>query len=103
MTLAVMLAGCMTQRVDWNSRVGSYTYDQAVAEFGPPNTQDKLADGQVVAEWVRGSYNGGSPLVGVGNDGSPSGVDLQAPPSHYESSLQLTFSTNHVLSAWSKN
>jgi hypothetical protein len=50
--LAVVLAGCVTtSRIDWASRVGNYTYDQAVAEFGPPDKAAKLSDGATVAEW----------------------------------------------------
>ena len=55
--LAVWLTGCATQRVDWPARIGQYTYDQAVAEMGPPEKQAQLDDGRRVAEWLlnRGS------------------------------------------------
>lgn len=46
------LAGCATSKIDWGSRVGSYTYDQAVKEMGPPNRKETLSDGSIVAEWV---------------------------------------------------
>ena len=50
--LAVVLAGCVTTpRINWAARVGNYTYDQAVAEFGPPDKTAKLSDGVTVAEW----------------------------------------------------
>lgn len=50
--LAVALAGCVTApRIDWAARVGNYTYDQAVTEFGPPDKSAKLSDGTTVAEW----------------------------------------------------
>ena len=50
--LAVALASCVTtSRIDWTARVGNYTYDQAVAEFGPPDKAAKLSDGTTVAEW----------------------------------------------------
>jgi len=45
--------------VDWNSRIGSYTYDQTVTDLGPPDKQTKLTDGKTVAEWVT-HRNGGS-------------------------------------------
>src|SRR2546421_12998193 len=33
-----LMAGCAsTPKVDWNSRVGIFTYDQVVAEMGPPD------------------------------------------------------------------
>ena len=30
--VAMLLAGCATHRIDWNARVGGYTFDQAVTE-----------------------------------------------------------------------
>jgi hypothetical protein len=48
-----LLAGCATgPKIDWNARIGSYTYDQAVIDFGPPDRQAKLADGTQVVEWL---------------------------------------------------
>jgi hypothetical protein len=49
---ALLLAGCVTPKIDWKARVGNYTYDQAVTEYGPPDTYAKLSDGSVVAEWL---------------------------------------------------
>lgn len=59
--LAVLLVGtgCATTRtVDWNSRIGVYTYDQAVLEMGVPERQATLSDGTIVAEWLQ--YRGSS-------------------------------------------
>ncbi|HMP82739.1 MAG TPA: hypothetical protein PKA41_08575 [Verrucomicrobiota bacterium] len=50
--LATLLAGCKTPKIDWNSRVGNYTYDQAVLELGPPDKHATLSDGVIVAEWL---------------------------------------------------
>lgn len=44
-------AGCATQKINWSTRIGTYTFDQAVLEFGPPDKQAKLTDGTLVAEW----------------------------------------------------
>jgi hypothetical protein len=52
LVLAALLAGCATRRIDWNTRVGNYTYDQAVLDLGPPDKYAKLGDGTVVAEWL---------------------------------------------------
>ena len=51
--LAVLaLGGCATApQIDWNARVGSYTYDQAVVDFGPPDRQARLSDRSQVVEW----------------------------------------------------
>ncbi|HEX7570560.1 MAG TPA: hypothetical protein VF492_08655 [Verrucomicrobiae bacterium] len=100
---ALFLAGCATHRVDWNARIGSFTYDQAVVELGPPDKQAKLTDGQTVAEWISRSSSGGTVMVGGGFYTGPAGVSLmQTGPSYYESKLRLTFTTNNVLAAWKK-
>ena len=104
LTVAVLLAGCATHRIDWNARVGSYTFDQAVTDFGPPDKQAKLSDGRLVAEWITRYSNGGSVVVGTGFYGYPGGVGIvQTTPSYYESRLRLTFATNNILAAWSKH
>jgi hypothetical protein len=46
------LTGCATNRIDWAPRVGSYTFDDAVREMGPPDKEAKLTDGTVVADWI---------------------------------------------------
>ena len=53
----VLLTGCATPRIDWQARVGHYTYDQAILELGPPEKSATLTDGSVVADWLtqRGS------------------------------------------------
>lgn len=48
-----LLAGCATtKKVDWTARVGTYTYDQAVVEFGPPDKSARLQTGMVIADWI---------------------------------------------------
>jgi hypothetical protein len=46
-----LLAGC-AHPVDWKARVGSYTYDDAVRELGPPDKKETLSDNTLVAEWL---------------------------------------------------
>jgi len=100
---AAILAGCATNRVDWNARVGAYTFDQAVTEFGPPDKQARLTDGKLVAEWINRYYNGSTVTVGTGFYGYPGGVGfVQTTPNYYESKLRLMFSTNNVLMSWAK-
>jgi len=51
--LSVLLSGCATgPKIDWNSRIGNYTYDQAVMELGPADRIATLTDGTRVAEWL---------------------------------------------------
>lgn len=58
LTATLAVAGCATQRINWQARVGNYTYDQAVREFGPPDRRDKLTDGTLIADWtVREGHN----------------------------------------------
>ena len=98
--LAVWLAGCATQRVDWAARIGHYTYDQAVAEMGPPESEAKLSDGSVVAEWLinRGTtYVQATPSLYTPYYGGTTTV--QTAPSRF---VRLTFGANGQLAAWKK-
>lgn len=52
LALGLLVTGCATSRVNWASRVGLYTYDQAVVDYGPPDKVAKLTDGSTVAEWL---------------------------------------------------
>ncbi len=102
---AIVFASCATTRVDWNARVGNFTFDQSVTELGPPDKSAKLSDGRTVAEWVT-RYNSG-PMVSVGTGFSrypgSIGVVQTYPANNYESKLRLTFSTNNVLEKWIKD
>jgi len=102
--VTILFAGCATHRIDWNARVGSYTFDQAVTDFGPPDKQAKLSNGKLVAEWITRYSNGGTVAIGTGFYGYPGSVGfVQTTPSYYESKLRLTFNTDNTLAAWAKN
>jgi len=79
LALAVaFLAGCTTTPpVDWNTRIGNYTYAQAVTELGPPARQARLNNDFGADQTIGSSYN--------------------------NQMLQLTFDTDSTLAAWSKN
>lgn len=51
--------------------MGSYTYDQAVMDYGPPEKSAELSDKSLVAEWLtgRGAYRVDS--YGYGYYGRP--------------------------------
>jgi hypothetical protein len=102
---ATLIAGCATQRINWNSRVGSYNFDQAITEFGPPDKRATLSDGKLVAEWITRYNSGGTVVIGTGFYGYRGGVGVMQStgPSYYESKLRLIFNTNNILAAWSKN
>lgn len=105
LALLVWAAGCQTTpKIDWNSRVGSYTYDQAVLDFGPPDRFAKLTDGTIVAEWVThrgysrvylGASYGYYPYWGPFY---PTYLDTYS-PDYY---LRLTFGPDGRLTAWKK-
>lgn len=104
---ALFVSGCATARVDWNSRIGHYTFDQAVIDLGPPDKQARLSDGRNVAEWVTRSQTGGSVSVGTGlyNSSYPYGMSVlqNTGPTYYERKLRLTFTPENILSTWSRN
>jgi hypothetical protein len=105
-----LIVGCKTTPpIDWDSRVGNFTYDQAVTELGPPDKQAKLSDGKTVAEWIT-HHGGGSGLsIGTGffSGGGGSGVGVGAGQSigsgYSDKILKLTFGPDHELAAWSKD
>jgi len=102
--LALVLTGCATARVDWNSRVGSYTYDQAVLDMGPAERSETLSDGTKVAEWMlsRGYARGTMTSFGGYYSYGYPGIHYyteQPSPDHL---IRLTFSKAGVLQAWRK-
>ena len=101
-SLIALLSGCKTTPpIDWGSRVGVYTYDEAVLELGPPDRTSLISTGRV-AEWLTsrnttprfsfgvGSYGGGTG-VGVGTG---TGGDI------VENILRLTFDQEDKLVTW---
>ncbi|HYG23158.1 MAG TPA: hypothetical protein VEH04_10280 [Verrucomicrobiae bacterium] len=99
-----LLAGCATQRIDWESRVGNYTFDSAVLELGPPDKQATLQDGTTVAEWLtdRGGtivypshYTRGYPY----GYSVPMAPEIVETPNYY---LRLTFDPERRLQSWKR-
>ena len=104
--LSLAFAGCKTTpKVDWDSRVGNYTYDQAVIELGPPDKRATLNDGKTVADWITHRYGGSSFSIGTGFYGSHGGVGVgQTTGSGYSDIvLRLTFGPDNKLMFWSKS
>ena len=93
------LAGCETYgRADWKSRVGSFTYDDAVKELGPPEGKETLTDGTIVAQWITShgriyATSSGSSYWG------PRTLNVDSTPDGY---LQLQFGPDHKLAAWKR-
>ena len=96
------ITGCATAPpVDWNSRIGHYTYAQAVSELGPPNRQSRLSNGATVSKWfLQPSTPAAGPNNGMNNGfgvGQSINVGLD------DRYLQLTFDTKGVLTDWSRH
>jgi hypothetical protein len=103
--LVMMVAGCASgPKVDWDSRVGSYTFDQAVLEMGPPERSSDLSEGTKVAEWFIRAGSSMSFGVGTGFYGSGGGVGVGQSVSSGRSGqyLRLTFDSAGVLTHWEK-
>ena len=48
----LILTGCKTApKIDWQSRIGQWTYDDVVKDMGPADKRETLSDGTKVAEW----------------------------------------------------
>ena len=103
---ALLIAGCATP-IDWKTRVGAYTLDQAVIELGPPDKQAKLSDGTTVAEWLM--YRGGTSRLYSGGYAYWHPYHYHAGPTiivddypSYESFLRLIFSPEGTLKSFKK-
>lgn len=95
----LLFAGCATTKIDWQSRVGAYTFDQAVLDFGPPDKSAVLTDGTRVAEWLtHRSRNTGSYIGAVGGGGLVH-VMSDTTPDYF---LRLSFDPNGKLQAFKK-
>jgi len=100
----VFIAGCKTTpAVDWNSRVGSYTYNQALAELGSPGKQTKLNDGKTVDQWI--TLHGSTGLVGGAYATGSGGMGASQPivQTYKDHVLELTFGADGKLVSWAKN
>ena len=110
--VSTLSAGCASHpkvdaNLDWNSRIGAYTYEAAVTELGKPEVYAESREGRS-AEWIikrsprlsfgfgigQGVYSSHSAVgVGVGTSVSP--------PPHGEY-LRLKFGLDNKLTEWTK-
>jgi hypothetical protein len=103
----VVWSGCAGPRIDWDNRIGNYTYDQAVLELGPPDKAANLSDGMLVADWFTRGRAGPQLSFGLGTGfyGRRSAVTVgqsvgTSPPPQY---LRLTFDTQGTMVSWRRN
>ena len=111
--LVCTMAGCASKpkanvkNIDWGTRIGSYTYEQALQELGKPDVISESSEGRT-AEWVlRRSPNISFGFgVGTGSYGSHSGAGVGvgtavSPPPSGEY-LRLRFGKDGKLAEWTK-
>jgi hypothetical protein len=102
---AAFIAGCKTTpSVDWNSRVGNYTYNQALTELGPPDKQTKLGDGRTADQWITLHGNNGffgDQAYANGNYGMGAGQPVVQ--TYRDHVLELIFDADGKLVSWAKN
>lgn len=102
----LLVAGCATKpKVDWDERVGNFTYDQAVVEMGPPDSEATLTDGKKVAEWVVGRSGAGGVSLGFGSFSGSTGVGVSQTVGSgpRDKILRLTFGADGKLLNWARN
>ena len=101
--VAAVLTGCATQRINWSARIGNYTYDQAVTEYGQPDKSTKLSDGSTVVEWIteRSQTVVNAEPVVMPQQPAPTPNFMPDKPTTYfpERYLQLTFGADGKLNA----
>jgi hypothetical protein len=110
--LAVLLAGCNTPSsptVNWDRRIGSYTYNLALQDMGVPVRHVTLSDGSIVADWLVEKGKPGAPSTYEADEmggyvipflwDNPIPMDARARPNRY---LRLTFGPDQKLTGWKK-
>ncbi len=102
-----IFAGCSsTPKVDWNSRIGNYTYDQAVTDLGPPDKTARLSNDNTVADWITHSHGGGLGFgVGTGffsGGGTAVGTGVSTSTGYTDRVLRLTFGPDGKLLEYKK-
>lgn len=102
-TVLILLAACSTTSplVDWNRRIGHYSYDLALEDLGVPVRSTTLTDGSIVADWrTRRSTPGFVDQVGyITSVASESPIPNYAPPVPNQY-LRLTFGPDQQLTGW---
>ncbi len=103
--LGLVGAGCQAlQQVDWDGRIGQFSYEQAVAELGRPVEETELSGGMRRAEWITNSgISVGRALAGAGYQRWTMGVVPLEPTEIHrlrDRYLRLTFDRAGRMVAW---
>ena len=112
--LIILLAGACASGpkinvsdAEWTGRIGTYTYEQALNELGPPNVVGESGEGKI-AEWVirqspATSFSfglGGASFGGRTAAGFGAGTTVSPPPGGEY--LRLRFDESGRLAEWTK-
>lgn len=110
--IPLTLAGCQSATsplVDWNSRIGNYSYELALQDLGLPVRSTKLNDGSVIADWRIARSKTGSPdMADAESSGgyvipalwdNPIPLGSSPQPNKY---LRLSFGPDQKLTGWKK-
>jgi hypothetical protein len=106
LALIWLLPGCSSPpKIDWDSRIGNYTYDQAVQEMGPAENESTLSDGSKVGDWFvrRGPTTSVGVGMGMGGGYSTGGVGVgvgRTSSTQFNHYLRLTFDPAAKLVRW---
>jgi hypothetical protein len=100
--LPLVVAGCVsTPQVDWDARLGSYSRDMAIADYGPATRTFKLSDGSQMLEWLQA---GGLDMPGSSRPVTRDSIYNDASAgSSAPRSLQLTFGPDGKLVDWNQS
>jgi len=111
-TLYLVTFGCASRpkidpNINWSQRIGNYTYEQALAELGPPAVIAESGEGRS-ADWVLKRSPNMSFGFGVGGGtygshvGTGVGVGTSVSPPPRGEYLHLDFDREGKLKGWSK-
>jgi hypothetical protein len=88
-----IFTGCQTNKIDWSGRIGTYTYDDAIKEMGPPDKSATLTDGTMVCEWLTHRGGEGGTVVSSGFYG----LYASSTPGSPDAFMRLTFNPEKKL------
>ena len=111
--LALLAGGCASgskasvKDIDWGSRIGTYTYEEALADLGEPDVIGQSSEG-TIAEWVlqrspNVTFGFGFGSVGFGHHTSTGvGVETTVSPPPSGEYLHLRFDNDGKLAEWTR-
>ena len=95
----LLLTNCTTPpKVDWDARVGVFTFDEAVRELGPPEKSTVQADNTKVADWLAARGRSQPAFHSMPDGGVLRTEGLRG----MDQVLRLTFTQEGKLSAWKR-